>query len=985
MIKHCLTPEWSYEHYTDEGIYRFFEENPDTEFPLISDKFKGIVRGEHKADLFRYYYLYKKGGVFIDSDAMIYQPIDSIVRDYKFFSVESTNVPNTMFQGVIGAEPQNPLVYGALKSMYSMDLTSLQGCYQIICADIFSLYKTTFQDDPAYVLFKEVPHKVADKIVDSSDAILFKHYWRNKEGVPNYLPNMKLYKRMESGISKRKQFLVYFCVFYNQDYFRLLELLLKSITMFSKTDKIDLLVFTNREFEPAVHNLAVDLNLFLYVKTFNFTTIFQAACARLYIFDYEYINSYEKIFYLDTDIIIKKDITPIFDLDLAEVLYGLECGTISSPSFGCYLFDLATIDPNTTGINSGSLLFKNCKTIRDLFSRMQKNINEHTKAGLPIPYCMDQPFINYHAIIGNLYDNKYLNSHISLYEGNDEVNNYETSSICHFSYPIGNFQHKYDRMDRFLKKILNDTETVGTSTESWVHNIVGCMYSWAHGFIEFKANCIITTWGTGEYSVKGKNKLEIQWNHHHHIIQFNDDYTKYSCLRTYPADLIYISGSIVNSMSRLYIYGDSHAYVSFMNLKIPHINFYDLNGITMHRIGRDREILKFNKVHCSPDSVFCFCYGEVDVRCHIGKQLSMGRKESEICLELVKQYFETIRTNIIEYKGIIVVGIVPPVRVEDHVHADHIPFIGTNQERVHYTATMNNYIAQLCCEYGYNYFNPYAAYVDTDGCMNSALSDKCVHVGPNEDVLKKFGELYDNINRPLPPKSVGFIMLRHVSNSLTNEYWIHSYNSIRKFYPENEILIIDDNSNSIYLTQMELYKTTIIYSEFPGRGELLPYYYYLKHKLFDIAVIIHDSVFMNYTFDFSGINKYKFLWEFNELHKYNIDDIHLIFSKFNDKSLRQLFDTPTEWKGCFGGMCIINHDYLVQIDRKYKINTLLDYVLTRNNRCSFERIIGVLLYSDFKQPTTLLGYIHQYCRWGITFKEKEQYNHLPIIKVWSGR
>jgi hypothetical protein len=42
-----------------------------------------------------------------------------------------------------------------------------------------------------------------------------------------------------------------------------------------------------------------------------------------------------------------------------------------------------------------------------------------------------------------------------------------------------------------------------------------------------------------------------------------------------------------------------------------------------------------------------------------------------------------------------------------------------------------------------------------------------------------------------------------------------------------------------------LYKTTIINSEYHGRGELLPYYYYLQNKFVDKAVIIHDSVFIN--------------------------------------------------------------------------------------------------------------------------------------------
>ena len=63
--------------------------------------------------------------------------------------------------------------------------------------------------------------------------------------------------------------------------------------------------------------------------------------------------------------------------------------------------------------------------------------------------------------------------------------------------------------------------------------------------------------------------------------------------------------------------------------------------------------------------------------------------------------------------------------------------------------------------------------------------------------------------------SLGFIILRHVNNNLTNKYWIKSVNSIRHFYPENHILIIDDNSDYNYVTNEKLYKTTIINSEYP--------------------------------------------------------------------------------------------------------------------------------------------------------------------------
>jgi hypothetical protein len=205
----------------------------------------------------------------------------------------------------------------------------------------------------------------------------------------------------------------------------------------------------------------------------------------------------------------------------------------------------------------------------------------------------------------------------------------------------------------------------------------------------------------------------------------------------------------------------------------------------------------------------------------------------------------------------------------------------------------------------------------------------------------------------------GFIILRHVNNELTNKYWINCVNSIRQYYPENNILIIDDNSNYKYISEEPLYKTTIINSEYPKRGELLPYYYYLHNKLFDIAIIIHDSIIINKYIDMS-VEKYKFLWEFE--HDWDqIKDETRMINIFNDVELKKFYENKNLWKGCFGGMSIITHDYLKFINSKYDINKLLHCVLNRYNRCSFERVIACLLQKNEKKET-LLGNIHSYCR-----------------------
>ena len=242
-------------------------------------------------------------------------------------------------------------------------------------------------------------------------------------------------------------------------------------------------------------------------------------------------------------------------------------------------------------------------------------------------------------------------------------------------------------------------------------------------------------------------------------------------------------------------------------------------------------------------------------------------------------------------------------------------------------------------------------------------------------------------------KTFGFIILRHVNNSITNTYWIRCYNHIRKYYPDNTILIIDDNSDQAIVKESakELYKTHIINSEYPQRGELLPYYYYLKNRLFDTAIIIHDSVFLNKYIDINDIlavDKFRFIWDF-EHHWDQTEDETRMISVFNDDELMAFYNSKHLWKGCFGSMSIITHDYLTHINSKYDISKLLGCISSRYNRCSFERVIACMLQcpsqSQSPHPPSLHGDIHIYAPHQVKITDLEKYRHIPIIKVWTGR
>lgn len=241
-------------------------------------------------------------------------------------------------------------------------------------------------------------------------------------------------------------------------------------------------------------------------------------------------------------------------------------------------------------------------------------------------------------------------------------------------------------------------------------------------------------------------------------------------------------------------------------------------------------------------------------------------------------------------------------------------------------------------------------------------------------------------NRILDKKQViGFIMTRHVTSLETDKYWKLSYSHIRKYYPENTIVIIDDNSNSMYLDksyETELYKTIIINSEYPRRGELLPYIYYIKNRWFDTAVIIHDSVFINKKIDFR-VKNYKMLW--SSKAKSYTEDGDIVTKKLqNSEKLSRFRQYRNEWISCFGGMTSITHDFLLQLHHKYNFFIFIHLVKTRRERIVFEHVLGCMLNAHNKHDV-IAGEMGTYCLYGTSFKDIDTLRHLPIIKVWTGR
>lgn len=181
-------PSWEYKHFTDKEIIQYFINNPIEEFPFVLNLFHRLNYGAHKADLFRYYYLYLEGGVFIDSDAMIQMDIERITKDYEFFSVNSY-IKGTVFQGFIGCNAKNPIIYESLKDVYHINMNELKMNYHLLTKNMYFIIKNGNYDFK-YKLYNELESdkEKAITINDENEYILI-HYWNTKKIPEIIVPN----------------------------------------------------------------------------------------------------------------------------------------------------------------------------------------------------------------------------------------------------------------------------------------------------------------------------------------------------------------------------------------------------------------------------------------------------------------------------------------------------------------------------------------------------------------------------------------------------------------------------------------------------------------------------------------------------------------------------------------------------------------------------------------------------------------------------
>ena len=266
---------------------------------------------------------------------------------------------------------------------------------------------------------------------------------------------------------------VFICVFNNPNYVNMLYLLLDSIYSYGLLNKglFEILIYTSSKFMDIIKKSPFyKEGLIRFEINDGYGSIEKACKARLDLFDLlvdtmnnENKYNYNKILYLDTDIIVKGNIQTIFDVCVEDKLYVLEEGSISSDNdfWGKSLFltagDLELYSNSycngngnsygngnafSTAFSTGIMLFNNSDKMKCFFSEVKQDFKKRPFTF----YCQDQPYIVYNAFKYALYDNQALKPFVV----NNDHDVYSSKIIHHFPGDPGRHQNKMAHMIRFL-------------------------------------------------------------------------------------------------------------------------------------------------------------------------------------------------------------------------------------------------------------------------------------------------------------------------------------------------------------------------------------------------------------------------------------------------------------------------------------------------------------------------------------------------------
>ena len=153
---------------------------------------------------------------------------------------------------------------------------------------------------------------------------------------------------------------------------------------------------------------------------------------------------------------------------------------------------------------------------------------------------------------------------------------------------------------------------------------------------------------------------------------------------------------------------------------------HHIGSYLMHTFGCEGlSLVDIEELGVKDGQAVCFCFGEIDCRCHVHNYVDEGTRN--VIDRLADGYFDAIKENVKRYSNlrVLVFNVVPP----QHYTAPSRKFwAGSDDDRQRYVLMMNDAIAARCNHFDYLFVDIYDASAGPDGFIDDDQSDKRMHI-----------------------------------------------------------------------------------------------------------------------------------------------------------------------------------------------------------------------------------------------------------------
>lgn len=201
---------------------------------------------------------------------------------------------------------------------------------------------------------------------------------------------------------------------------------------------------------------------------------------------------------------------------------------------------------------------------------------------------------------------------------------------------------------------------------------------------------------------------------------------------------------------------------------------------------------------------------------------------------------------------------------------------------------------------------------------------------------------------------------------------IKCIDSLQKFHSNEKIVIIIDHASTIKNIESYINYQNIIFENDPNLkspADMLFFYYFLKNKYFNTAIIIQDSMFVQSKFnenDIEKIKNIKYMWHFTNHRKqwvkikeptseYNTNNniithddlINHYIDKYKNifcdsyNYIKKTYNDKNKWSGSLGCCCIINIDFLKKVQNDTRIIDVMLQMKNNRDRRTMESIFPI--------------------------------------------